>query len=159
MSAYGFYVIIAGLKDESRRKGMSSLRGLRFCHEVSVPVAAGSGGGGGAMGKRVHGPVTITKEWGEASPQLFDLLVKGSHLPTVRMEFVGPGPDGQEEVRSVVTLGTALITKIHRYVGLSEPGDPRDARELEDVSFVYEKITVESIPGQTSAMDDLKTKA
>lgn len=157
MSEYGFYVMIAGLKDEGRRKGTSSLRGLRFCHEISVPTNMAAGGA--ATGRHVHGPVTITKEWGEASPQLFDHLVKGSRLQTVRMEFVEPGSDGEEVVQSVITLGSAFITKIYRYVGLAGPGDPRDARELEDVSFAYERITVESVAGKTSATDDLKAKA
>ena len=82
--AYEFYVTVDGTK-QGRFKGESKreqhahkLAGLSFSYEVSSPRDASTGQ---ATGKRRHGPVTFTKAWGAATPQLFEALVTNEVLP------------------------------------------------------------------------------
>ncbi len=129
--AYEFYISIEGQKqgkfkgesgrgapngegtDNGRGLGRNKIAGVRFVSEASSPrdVATGQ-----ASGKRIHKPILVTKEWGAASPQLFQALVTNENLTDTT-------------------------------------GDPYDAHELEDVSFVFQKIEVENKEGKTQAVD------
>src|SRR5690349_9689461 len=60
---------------------------LTFSYGVESPRDISSGQ---ASGKRQHQPVTITKEWGASSPQLFQALWTNEVLDSVVIEFVAP---------------------------------------------------------------------
>ncbi len=161
--AYEFYVTIEGtrqgaFKGESIREAHSEkIAGLSYRHEITSPrdVATGQ-----ASGKRQHGPVVITKEWGASSPQLFQALVTNEVLTSVYMEFIHTTPDGLEEVYHTVKLVNATVSKISQTTGTGESSSSskttaaHDTHELEEVSFTYQRIEVENLPGQTSAEDD-----
>src|SRR5260221_8493409 len=96
-----FYVTIEGSR-QGRFKGESTLanakgkiEGLTFSSEVASPrdVATGQ-----ASGKRIHSPITFTKQWGAASPQLFQAAVTNEILKSVLFEFVGTDKAGKELV-------------------------------------------------------------
>jgi type VI secretion system secreted protein Hcp len=161
--AYEFYVTIeatkqGALKGESVREAhKDKLAGLSYSHTITSPrdIATGQ-----ASGKRQHGPVTITKEWGASSPQLFQALVTNEVLKSVFFEFIHTTPDGAEEVYHTVKLANATVSQIRQVTGSGESSSSAktsatyDTHELEEVSFTYQRIEVENKPGQTSAEDD-----
>lgn len=113
------------------------MRGLDFAYEVGARVGAT-----GTPGKRVHQPVRITKEWSPSTPQLFQALTTNELLKSVRLEFIRELDD---TIHQTIELTNARIISARWYVA--------EGLELEDVSFVFEKIAVKNLPGATSAED------
>lgn len=161
--AYEFYVTVQGTK-QGKFKGESPREAhkekfpcISYRHEIKSPrdVATGQ-----ASGKRQHGAVTVTKEWGAASPQLFQALVTNEVLPSVLFEFIHTTPDGAEEVYYTIKLVDATVSGINYTTGADESAGSAkttatyDTHELENVSFTYRRIEVEHKPGKTSAIDD-----
>src|SRR5690606_24987565 len=145
-------------KGESIREAHNAkIAGLSYRHEISSPrdIATGQ-----ASGKRQHGAVVITKEWGASSPQLFQALCTNEVLGKVFIEFFHTTPEGEEECYYTVTLGNATVSKIVQSTGSGESAGSAktnatfDTHELEEVSFTYQRIDVECKSGQTSAGDD-----
>jgi type VI secretion system secreted protein Hcp len=162
--AYEFYVSIDAtkqgkLKGESLREAhKDKMTGLSYAHDIQAPrdVATGL-----ASGKRQHGPIKFSKEWGPASPQLFQALVTNEILKTVKFEFIHTTPEGIEEVYYTIELQNATISRIDYMTGagLESAGTAKhtsayDTHELEEVSLTYKKITASHLPGKTSASDD-----
>jgi type VI secretion system secreted protein Hcp len=106
---------------------------------------------GQASGKRRHEPIKITKEWGAASPQLQRALASNEMLKEVVFEFVRTNARGQEEVYETIKLTNALVIGIQRGAG-QRTG--KNSKELEEVSFTYEKIEISHANGKTTATDD-----
>lgn len=163
--AYEFYVTIEGTK-QGKMKGESirdahkeKLSGLSYRHEIKSPrdVATGQ-----ASGKRQHGPVTITKEWGPATPQLFQAVVTNEVLKSVLFEFIHTTPEGAEEIYYTVKLTNATVSQVKYMTGgnaVEGAGSAKteatyDTHELEEVSFTYQRIEMEHKPGKTAALDD-----
>ena len=150
-----FYVTIEGaqqgkFKGESPRQAhRHEIVGLRF----SYGVQAGKHAGRGTTGKRQHSPVVMTKTWGPATPQIFRALVSNEVLKSVRFEFVRLSAAGAEEVYHTIKLTNASVAAIAQYSGDGSRGEG-GAPELEDVSFVFQKIDIENRDGQTTAGDD-----
>ena len=161
--AHEFYISIKGtkqgdLKGESpREKWSTKIAGLSYSHKIQSPrdIATGQ-----ASGKRQHGPIIITKEWGASSPQLFQALVTNEVMKTVKFEFIHTTLDGQEEIYHTVELTNATVSSIEYITGKGESAESAktsaayDTRELEQVAFTYQKILIENKPGKTSAQDD-----
>ncbi len=162
--AYEFYVSIEGtkqgkLKGESLRDAhKNKITGLSYSHEIQSPrdVATGL-----ASGKRQHGPIAFTKEWGPASPQLFQALVSNEILKSVKFEFIHTTPEGIEEVYYTIELEHGTVSGIKSATGIgqdssgsSRHGEAYDTHELEVIALTYKKITVSHLPGKTSASDD-----
>lgn len=155
-----FYISIQGQKQgkfrgESVRKGQETkIVGLALDYSVKSPRDSASGQ---ATGKRQHSPVTITKEWGAATPQLFQALVTNETLPVVLFEFVRPGKGGAEEIFQVVKLTNAQILAVSHHTGAAPlPETKRAANEmlgLEDISFTFDKIEMENKLAGTSSSD------
>jgi len=55
---------------------------------VSVRVSPRDPASGLPTGKRQHKPISFLKEWGAATPQLFQALVTNENLKTVKFEFL-----------------------------------------------------------------------
>lgn len=163
--AYEFYVTIEGVrqgafKGESIREShKEKIAGLSYHHAIKSPRDVSTGY---ASGKRQHGPISITKEWGASSPQLFQALCTNEVLKTVKFEFFHTTPEGQEEVYHTITLQDATVSAIEYTTGggsdsssgSSKTTTAYDTHELEKISFTYRRIEIESLTGQTSAMDD-----
>ena len=154
MAANEFYITINGQK-QGQFKGegrQNQIVGVGFQYEVTSPRDAATGQ---ATGRRMHKPVVITKEWDAASPQLFQALVTNENLPHVDLQFVRTAPDGREEAFYTIKLTNATITSIRQYTGVL-PGatNAADIHQLEEVSFTFQKIEVESTIGKTMATDD-----
>ena len=156
--AYEFYVTVEGQKqgkfkgESSREAHKEKLTGLAYDYSVQSPrdIATGQ-----ASGKRQHGMVTITKEWGASTPQLFQALVTNETLKSVLFEFVQTTREGQEEVYHSVKLTNATVAKLEQFCGTAAKNtEAYDTRELERVSFTFQKIEIENKLGKTAASDD-----
>lgn len=153
--AYEFYVTIEGtkqgkLKGDSKKKAhKDAIVGLAFEYAVTSPRDAGSGQ---ATGKRQHSPIVITKRWGAATPQLYQALITNEVLKSVLIEFVKVNSAGKEYVYHTIKLTNAAVVSIEQYA------NPED-HELEDVSFVCQKIEIENKDGKTMVIDDWYTNA
>ncbi len=153
---FEFYVLIEGPKqgpfaNESVRKGHANrVVGLNFDYLVKTPRDPTTGV---ATGKRQHGPVVITKEWGAASPQLFQALVSNELLKAVVVEFYQVNQStGAEELAMLVTLTNATVSEIHQR---SPSAANLGRRQLEDVSFTFGAIEIQHLPGKTMATDQM----
>lgn len=163
--AYEFYVTIEGTKqgkfkgESPREKHTAKIAGLSYSHEIKSPrdVATGQ-----ASGKRQHGAIVFSKEWGPSSPQLFQALVTNEVLKSVLFEFFHTTPEGMEEVYHTIKLTNATVSNIKYTTGKGESAGSAkttttfDTHELEEVSLTYQKIEVESKTGKTMATDDWK---
>ena len=154
--AYEFYVTVDGTK-QGRFKGESKreqhahkLTGVSFSYEVSSPRDASTGQ---ATGKRRHGPVTFTKAWGAATPQLFQALVTNEVLRSGLFEFVRSGEDGTEQIFQTIRLTNVGVAAIKQYV-VPEPWAAAAPHELEDISLAFQIIEIENKLGGTIASDD-----
>lgn len=160
--AYEFYVSIKGktqgdFSGESIRvEHAKKIAGLSYSHEITAPRDVASGR---ASGKRQHGPITFTKEWGAATPLIFSALVRNEILETVLFEFYNTSETGEEQLYHKITLTNATVSKIRQITGTGESAGSAktqatyDTHELEEVSLTYEKIEVENVIGKTLAVD------
>jgi type VI secretion system secreted protein Hcp len=162
--AYQFFVAIKG-KKQGAFKGESAIdahkskiEGLAFEYEVKSPRDLTTGQ---ASGKRQHQPITIVKEWGAATPQLFTACVTNEVLPEVTFEFVRTNENGEEYTFHKIKLTDATISTVRQFTsGGSDAASSAkhsasgDTKEMEAVSFTFRKIEVESVLAKTSALDD-----
>jgi type VI secretion system secreted protein Hcp len=125
--------------------------GVGFAYQVTSPRDMATGQ---ASGKRQHSPIVITKEWGAASPQLFEALTANEVFGTVLVEFVETRRTGAEEVYQTISLTNATVSGMRMLLAEPPPGEPADNRALEDVSFTFQRIEFENKPAKTAAMDD-----
>lgn len=152
VAPYEFYVTIESTKSgkivgDGAGKHGGKIVGLSFSHQVTSPRDLATGQ---ASGKRRHGPVTMTKRWDGASPPLFRALVNTEQLKSVLFEFVRTNAVGMEMVVDTVLLTNAFISEIKRSAG----ADRLDLREVEEITFTFQAIAIESKVGKTVAMDD-----
>lgn len=159
-SPYQFYVTVDGSKQGTFKSNTASGAGnqdqgriaaLRFSYEVDIPQAVGTST---ATPVRTYSPLTITKEWDAASPQFFAAAVTNEILRTVLFEFMTISQSGQETTFYTITLTSATISSYRQYTaGLPEGGS--NTFELEDVSFVFQKIDIANVAANTSASDSV----
>jgi type VI secretion system secreted protein Hcp len=162
-AAYEFYVTIEGTKQgkfkgESTKKGLESkFPGLGFQYELKSPRDAATGQ---SSGKRQHGAIVITKEWGASTPQLFQACVTNEVLKSVLIEFFRTDPNGQEYLFQTIRLTNATISNIKQYTGVPDSSKSSaktqaayDTHELEEISFTFQRIEITNVKGKTTAAD------
>ena len=143
-----FTIIIKGQK-QGTFHGAATARGnsneiscLKFNYEVISPRDAASGL---PTGKRQHKPITIEKEWGEASAQIFSALVNNENLTTVTINFYKTVAQGNgEQLDYRITLTNASIIDFHQHIGDPKPDGTPDTKRYEDVSFTFQKIRIDT---------------
>jgi type VI secretion system secreted protein Hcp len=157
--AFACYVTIEGdTQGKFKAEGSFSKFGadkigvVIFSSGVVVPHDAATGQ---PTGKRQHQTVKFTKQWGAASPQLFQALVQNETLKTVVFTFTRTTAQGKEEVHWSVTLTNASVVAVRPLLDLTtRTGSSFDGRELEQVELTFEKIEIEDKAGKTTAADD-----
>ena len=148
-----FFVTIDGtrqgkFKGESPRQGLSDrIAALKVSYEVLSPRDAATGQ---ASGKRQHKPLVITKEWGPATPQIFQALVTNEALKSVLIEFFTVNAQGQMEVAHWIRLTNATVAAVRQFTEKDQSG----LHPQEEVSFTFQKIEVSNSRGKTAAADD-----
>ena len=132
-----------GFKGEAPAPHATQFEALELSYEVNSPRDRASGQ---ASGTRVHKPVTITRAWGPASPQIFQACVTNEVLLKVQFDCYG-----SDETTPNVLVHTVLLT--NATVGQAKyRTDPRWGY-VEDVSFSFEKIGISS-PVTKLSVDD-----
>lgn len=152
-----FYVSIEGTK-QGKFKGEAmnatwkdSVAGMGFDWEVTSPRDLASGQ---ASGKRQHRPMCFSKEFGAATPQIFQALVTNEVLKKVTFSFVRPNANGQETVSMRFTLANATVSDVKYFAADDAARAAHDSHPSERVCITYEKIDVESLDGKTMATDN-----
>jgi type VI secretion system secreted protein Hcp len=157
--ANAFYVSIEGEKQGKfkgeaafSKFGAGKITGVAFFMETLSPRDLATGQ---ASGKRQHKPIRFTKEWGAASPQLYQALVTNEVLKSVLFEFVRTDSKGAEEVHYTIKLTNASIARVASIFDLtSRTGSRFDGHELEQIDLTFESIELEDKVGKTTANDD-----
>lgn len=110
---------------------------------------------GQATGKRQYKPITVLKEWGVISPQLFQALITNEHLISVVIDELRTDPQGKEEIYMQIRLTNAFVAGIDVEAERLEDQPVFSGREIEQVSFTFEKIEIENEVSKVVAVDDL----
>jgi type VI secretion system secreted protein Hcp len=130
----------------------AQIEGIKFSMQITSPRDAASGL---PTGKRQYSPITFTKLWGPSSPQFLLALSRNEVLTSVTFQFLKAMPTGQEVVFQVITLTNATVSSVRRYIGLAGANEAPDTRELEDISFTFQKIEVtDKAAGGATFADD-----
>jgi len=167
MAAYEFYVTIQGSKqgtfrgESEREMHRNKIPGLAYQFSVKVPRDLATGY---TTGKRLYSPITFTKAWGAASPQLWQALVTNELLSSVLFEFVTTNANGEEMVYYTVKLTNANVSDIRAFtpsagaMGAAPSLAATGGRDLEEVSFVFQNIEITSVEGKTMFADSWVSK-
>jgi type VI secretion system Hcp family effector len=127
----------------AKQQGLGRIVLLDFAYELSRPHNPSSGQ---TTGKRKHSPFTVTKLVGPSSPMVFSALVTNEVLSSIVIELAGGGPTG---IHYRIQLRDAVVAHIRQHTAARG----RDDNVLEDVSFIFKDIEVESVPTGTLASD------
>jgi type VI secretion system secreted protein Hcp len=153
--ANSYYLKVKGAKqgDIKGEAGKKSDRIpiLGFSYGVQSPRDVSTGQ---ASGKRQHRPVTIYKEWGVASPQLYEALVTNERLTSVTIDEIRTDPAGRDTVYMEIRLTNATITSISIDPERASAAPLWTNHEIELVFFAFEKIEIENMVSKVVAMDD-----
>ncbi|HLW54958.1 MAG TPA: type VI secretion system tube protein TssD [Candidatus Angelobacter sp.] len=123
----------------------------QFLMAINSPRDAASGM---PSGKRLYSPITITKAWDAASPQIMKAASSNESLPLVEFQFSRANSSGGEAVFETIRLTNATITTVKRYIGFPDAGEPSNPRPQEDVAFTFQKIEINNSEGKTGFSDD-----
>jgi len=88
-------------KGQGAGRDKDKIPGVALTYGLLVPKDPASGF---RTGKRQHNPVVFTKEWGAASPQLFQAAATNEVLKSVLFEFITTNTYGKEEVDYTIEL-------------------------------------------------------
>ena len=152
-----FYVTIRGVKQgifkgQSTKAGHpNEIMGSQYVFQLSAPVNASSGQ---ASGKHQYTPITFTKMLDASSPQIIQAATSNEVLSLVEFDFVHASPEGKEMIYQTIKLTNATISSVKEYMGFPNAGEQSDPRQLEDVSFTFQKIEISNTEGKTTVMDD-----
>lgn len=158
--ANSFYLRVKGtkqgdLKGESG-KNQNNIPVLGFSYNVQSPRDLATGQ---ASGKRQHKPVTVFKEWGVISPQLMEAIVTGERLTSVIIDEVRTNSKGIEVVYMEIRLTNATVSEITIEPERSDDQPIWMNKEIEQVSFTFEKIEFENYVSKVVAIDDWEQSA
>jgi len=125
---------IEGTCDQSGREGTIMVYAAeQLVHMPRDPQS------GQPSGKRIHGPMTLVKEFDKASPKLYQALCTGEHL-TAKIKWYRIDKAGMEEHYFTHSLEDAIIVSIKAYMPIAflEPNEPY--RHMEELALTYRKI-------------------
>lgn len=137
---------------EGTGNAASKIPGVAFDYGLTVPTDPATGL---PTGKRQYKAITFTKEWGAASPQIFQAATTNEILKSVNFEFTSVDASGVEQPTFIISLSNAAITGFDGSVQLGEDGGPVvDDRELERIQFEFQKIALTSVASGTTVIDE-----
>ena len=140
--------------DAGKAAPEGKMSALRFRYQVLTAVDTATGR---ASGRRQHKPVVITKLWSAASPQLFQALVNNENLPEVVIDFVATDANGIVVLTHRVRLVNAKVVDIAHSTEVPSEMLKVPPRQIEDVSFTFQRIELEDTAGKIAAVDDMRT--
>jgi type VI secretion system secreted protein Hcp len=123
-------------------------------HEIVCPRDPASGR---PTGKRMHKPITVTKELDRSTPLLYSVLTNNENIKEWELQLWQPSPTGVERQAFTVRLTNAIISAIHFKMANNRPAKLARLPEYEEVSFTYQKIEWTWNDLGLSADDDWET--
>ena len=109
-------------------------------------------------GKRIHQPITITKDLDHSSVPLWNALVTNEILTTWQLKFWLTTSIEVSTQIYTVSLTNALVTSIREYRADSVVQANATGAALQDVTFTYQKIQWTWNDGGLTATDDWQVK-
>ena len=106
-------------------------------HDIAIPRDPQTGL---PTGKRVHGPLKVTKFYDKSSPLLYKALCNGEQLSDVMLKFYRISPQGMEEHYFTVQLKNAILVDIRNWVPECLDASLEHFKHMEDISFTYRTI-------------------
>jgi type VI secretion system secreted protein Hcp len=162
---YEFYVTIVGARQgafhgEATMAGQEGkIVGLSYDQAATVPHQVGFTTGRGAAAKVAYEPVRFTKQWGAASPQLFEAMSTGETLTSVVFEFIATNEAGEQSVFHRVSLFEARVVELRPFIDLDvEPSSLMPMPPLEQVGLAFGAIRIENIPHGTVSQVGFKPR-
>ena len=131
-AASDYFLKIEGVDGESKDKAHPNeiqLESWSFGASQSGSMAMGGGGGAGKVSMQ---DFSITKHVDKSSPNLFEALITGKHLPEIKLTLRSAG--GSQVEYLTLTLKDVVITNY------STGGSSGDDRPMESVSFNFSQI-------------------
>jgi len=125
---------IEGSCDQEGREGTILIYGMN--QEIHIPRDPRSGL---PSGKRIHGPLTVVKEFDKASPKLYQALCTGEHLRAT-LKWYRLDPTGTEEHYFTHTLEDAITVSMKPYSPIAFLPENEPFRHMEEISFTYSRI-------------------
>lgn len=119
-------------------------------HTIEIPKSIQTGL---PTGKRIHGPLTITKEIDKSSPKLFQALTSGEQLTDAKLEYYRISAQGKEELYYTVEIKNAIVTAVRKYMPICLAVENKTMGHMEEVSFTYETIIETFTPDGIEAQD------
>ena len=119
-------------------------------HTIEIPKSIQTGL---PTGRRIHGPLTITKELDKASPKHFQALTSGEQLTSAKLEYFRISPQGKEELYYTVEIKNAVITSMRKFVPNCLDPLNKTMGHMEEVSLTYETIIETFTPDGIEAQD------
>ena len=145
-----FTVEIEGLRqgkfkgEGTRETNKDKIVGLRFDFEMKSPRDPATRLN---TGKHTYEPLVITKEWGAASPQIFQASATSEVLSRVVLDFYKATAGGESELFYTIKLTNAQIASLKQY--------SEDGRFYEDVGLTFQRIEVMHAPSGAKAEDSM----
>lgn len=118
----------------------NAIRCTYYSYGANVELGASGSGGGASVGKPHRMPVIVHKAISNSSPRLMKALLTGEALKTVTIELVNG-----TKTFFTVTLERVTITSIQHSV----PDADETPDAIEEIEFVFNKITFKSANGST----------
>lgn len=129
-------MVIASIKGEGTSRGPSDIEVSSYQWGSTRPTSAS----GQPTGKRMHKPITITREVDAASPKLYQALDKGTVFPKVVLYVDPPSSTGAQPGDSeVITLTKAVVVD----ADASVVDGTSDETPSESITFAYGKIEIQ----------------
>jgi type VI secretion system secreted protein Hcp len=136
--------------DAGKDKGRIAL--TAFAMDVLSPRDASSGL---PSGKRQYKPIMVRKEIGASSPQFLQAMATNEVLTSVLIEFLSSNAAGLATLDYRVELTNAIVSEFKQSIDTAAAGGPPiDTRRLEEIQFVFQRITASDPPGKTAFSDD-----
>jgi type VI secretion system secreted protein Hcp len=140
---------IKGSVTQKGREG--KIMTIAYAHEIMSPRDAASGL---PTGKRMHKPLTITKELDKSTPLLYAALVNNENITDWELQFWKPSATGAELQHFSIRLTNASISSINARMPNNKNPELIRYETYEEVAFTYQKIEWTWTDGGLTAMDD-----
>jgi type VI secretion system secreted protein Hcp len=138
------------LGDSTNAKWKNSIEISGLSYDVTSPRDAATGQ---ATGKRQYQPLVITKNISKNSPQFFQAAASNEVLKNITFSFVSTDSKGLQTTYYTIALQNATISDYQNIAG-DAITDNKQPDPREQISFTFQKITVTSVDGKTTASDN-----
>lgn len=148
MTAGGMSADSVGTLSKSAQEDTAQI--LEFELGVQTPTDPASGQ---PTGNRIHTGMRVVKYIDKASPMLLQAIATGEQLSTVEVQLYRTASAGGQEHYYTVTLEEASLVKCRPYFPNALDEDSDAYAHMEELLFMYKKITVTHEKASSSSTD------